>query len=241
VSRPRQAVVTGGTRGIGRAIAARLLAAGHSCLVTGTTPAPPAGLPDGADYHGVNLGDRRAAAEFSAMLSTLQPHILVNNVGINIKGDVAEFPDDNYDLLLDVNLRAPFSFIRSVLPGMINAGWGRIVNITSLWGVTGNPRNAAYCASKFGLDGLSASIAADVARHGVLVNCVAPGFIYTEAAAAAFTDDELEAVSATIPMGRLGQPDEVASLVSWLVSADNSYLTGQNILIDGGLTRTAHP
>jgi NAD(P)-dependent dehydrogenase (short-subunit alcohol dehydrogenase family) len=239
--RRQLAVVTGGTRGIGRAVVARLLDDGYDCLLTGTSAEAPSGLPRGSRYYSVDLSDRDALDVFASKLTMLRPTVLVNNVGVNLKGDTVGFPRREYDLLLDVNLRAPFLLIQAVLPGMIDAGWGRIVNITSLWGVSANARDAAYCASKFGLDGLAASIAAEVARCGVLVNSVAPGFIYTEAASEAYTEAELEAVSAEIPVGRLGRPDEVASLVSWLVSEDNTYLTGQNVLIDGGLTRTAKP
>jgi NAD(P)-dependent dehydrogenase (short-subunit alcohol dehydrogenase family) len=235
------AVVTGGTRGIGRAVASRLLSDGYQCLFTGTAAAPPPELPSGSRYYSVDFRDRDAVARFATELAELKPAVLVNNVGINLKGDTVGYQHQQYDILLDVNLRAPFVLIQAVLPGMIDAGWGRIVNITSLWGISANARDAAYTASKFGLDGLAASVAAEVARSGVLINSVAPGFIYTEAAADAYTQSELEAVSAEIPVGRLGRPEEVAALVSWLVSHDNTYLTGQNILIDGGLTRTAKP
>lgn len=235
------AIVTGGTRGIGGAIAARLATDGFDCVITGTSTKRPEGLDINTRYYGIDLRDRDALNVFSAELANWRPAVLVNNVGINIKGSTSEFADEQYDALLDANLRAPFVLTRAVLPGMIEASWGRIVNITSLWGITGNRLNAAYCASKFGLDGLTASLAAEVARHGILVNAVAPGFIYTEAAAEAYTDDELKLVSSQIPVGRLGTPAEVAALVSWLVSDENTYLTGQNILIDGGLTRTAKP
>lgn len=235
----KTAVVTGGTRGIGKAIAARLIADGVPCLVTGTSAEAPAHAPAGSRYFGVDLGDRARVRQLAGHLRELRPAILVNNAGINVKGDAAAFPDDEYDRMLEVNLRAPFVLIKAVLPGMLARNWGRIVNITSLWGVTGNPEDAAYCASKFGLDGMTASIAADTARSGVLINSVAPGFICTEAAEAAYTEAELKAVSAQIPVGRLGKPEEVASLVAWLASPENTYMTGQNLLIDGGLTRTA--
>lgn|SRR5487761_163622 len=235
----RMAVVTGGTRGIGRAIATRLLADGNDCLVVATADSAPPTLPKGAQYYGADLRSRAAAEKLADHLREIQPAILVNNVGLNIKGATAEFPVEDYDVLLDTNLRVPFILIRAVLPGMVAQNWGRIVNVTSLWGVSGNAEDAAYCASKFGLDGLAVSLAAEVARSGVLVNSVAPGFIYTEQAAEAYTDEALKAVSQQIPVGRLGKPEEVAALVSWLAGTENTYLTGQNILIDGGLTRTA--
>jgi NAD(P)-dependent dehydrogenase (short-subunit alcohol dehydrogenase family) len=237
----KKALITGGTRGIGRAIALRLADDGYRCLVTGTSMQRPEALPGSLEYHGVDLGDRDGLAKLMQKVGSWTPAILVNNAGINIKGATASFNLSDFDRLLGVNLRAPFALMQAALPAMISSGWGRIVNITSLWGLTGNPMDAAYCATKYGLDGLTTSIAAEVARHGVLVNAVAPGFIYTEAAQAAYSNDELKSVSSEIPLGRLGQCEEVAALVSWLVSEENSYMTGQNVLIDGGLTRTAKP
>ncbi len=235
------AIVTGAGRGIGRAIAERLLRDGHRCLVTGTTPDGAGRAPDGADYQVADLRNADHVEALAGVIRDSRPSILVNNAGINIKGSTADFATSAYDALHAVNVRAPFLLVAAALPGMVAASWGRIVNITSLWGIAGNPMNAAYCASKFGLDGLTASVAAEVASANILVNAVAPGYIYTEAAAEAFTPDALEAVSREIPVGRLGRPDEIASLVAWLVSDENSYMTGQNLLIDGGLTRTAHP
>jgi NAD(P)-dependent dehydrogenase (short-subunit alcohol dehydrogenase family) len=189
----------------------------------------------------LDLRRRDQVERFAAQILERRADVLVNNVGLNVKGATETFADDEYDTLLDVNLRAPFALIRAALPAMKDRGWGRIVNITSLWSLSGNRLDAAYCASKFGLDGLTASLAAEVAPSGVLANCVAPGFVLTEAAQAAYSPQDLESIGAQIPVGRLGKPAEIASLVSWLVSEQNTYLTGQNILIDGGLTRTAKP
>ena len=172
---------------------------------------------------------------------TCAPDVLVNNAGINVKGATATFRINQFDALHRVNLRAPFILTQAALPAMIDRGWGRIVNITSIWSVVAEAEDAAYCSAKFGLDGLTASIAAEVARHNVLVNAVAPGFTRTEAADAAYTPEELRATEELIPIGRLAQPGEIAALVGWLAGDKNTYLTGQNILIDGGLRRTAHP
>jgi NAD(P)-dependent dehydrogenase (short-subunit alcohol dehydrogenase family) len=237
----RLAVVTGGTRGIGGAIAHRLLADGYQCIFTGTSEVRPSYASSGGEYVPLDLRRRDQVERFAAQILECRPDVLINNVGLNVKGATETFADDEYDTLLDVNLRAPFALIRAALPAMKDRGWGRIVNITSLWSVSGNRLDAAYCASKFGLDGLTASLAAEVASSGVLANCVAPGFVLTEAAQEAYSPQDLKSIGAQIPVGRLGKPEEIASLVSWLVSEQNTYLTGQNILIDGGLTRTAKP
>ena len=235
----RAAVITGGTRGIGKAVALQLNADGYDCVITGTSPTPPEDIHPAFKFITAELRDRDSVDKLCDHIRSLKPSVVVNNVGLNIKGETASFRLPDYDALLDVNLRAPFQICQAALPGMVAQEGGRIVNITSLWGLSGNAKDAAYCASKFGLDGLTASLAAEVARCNVLVNSVAPGFILTEAAKEAFSPAELVAVSEKIPLGRLGQPGEVAALVAWLVSNQNTYLTGQNILIDGGLTRTA--
>jgi 3-oxoacyl-[acyl-carrier protein] reductase len=115
--------------------------------------------------------------------------------------------------------------------------WGRIVNISSIFGKVSREQRAAYSASKFGLDGMTVSLATEVAPCGILANCVAPGFIDTELTRSVLSSDQINAFKEQVPMKRLGTPEEVASLVSWLVSPDNSYLTGQNISIDGGFSR----
>jgi len=235
----RLALVTGGTRGIGRAIAARLLADGHDCIVTGTSPSAPASVPAGAAYHGADLADDEQLRALEALVARCEPSILVNNAWRNIPGETPGFEMSDYDLMHRVNLRAPFALIGAALPSMRRHGWGRIVSVTSIWGVNGHAANAAYCASKFGLDGLTASVAAEVARDGVLVNAVAPGYVATDQTIGHFSAEQMADLGEAIPAGRFAAPEEIAALVSWLVSAENTYLTGQNLLIDGGLTRTA--
>jgi len=210
-------------------------------VVTGTSEARPPGAPEGAGYQCADLGDDGQLEELTALVARITPGILVNNAGINIRGDTPTFAMDAYERLQRVNVRGPFSLIQAALPGMRARSWGRIVNITSIWGVLGNAENAAYCASKFALDGLTASVAAEVAADNILVNAVAPGYVHTDAVAAGYTAEMLATARQAIPLGRLASPDEIAALVCWLASDENTYMTGQNLLIDGGLTRTAHP
>jgi NAD(P)-dependent dehydrogenase (short-subunit alcohol dehydrogenase family) len=126
---------------------------------------------------------------------------------------------------------------RAVVGGMRQRGFGRIVNITSIFSIVSKERRASYSASKFGLDGMTAALAAEVAADGVLANCVSPGFVDTELTRRILGDDGMRELAARVPMRRFAQPHEIAALVAWLVGPDNSYVSGQNMVIDGGFTR----
>lgn len=236
-----KALVTAGTRGMGRAIALRLIQSGIECIVTGTTESSGESAPEGAETLVADLTLPADVARLADTISALQIDILVNNAGINIGGPTDEFADADFDALMTINLKAPFSLSRAAVPYMKQRGWGRIVNITSLWSVRAQRNDAAYCASKFGLDGLTASLAAELAPHGILVNAVAPGYILTDTVAKRFSQERIAKDAAVIPLGRYGKPEEIAEIVAWLASDANGYMTGQNLLVDGGLSRTAFP
>lgn len=236
-----KALVTAGTRGMGRAIALRLMRSGCECIVTGTTEASFGNAPEGAQTLAADLTVPADVARIADSISKLQIDILVNNAGINILGPTDKFTDIDFDALMTINLKTPFSLCRAAIPHMKQRGWGRIVNITSLWSVRAQRQDAAYCASKFGLDGLTASLAAELAPHGILVNAVAPGYILTDAVEKGFSPERIAKDSESIPLGRFGRPEEIAEVVAWLASDANGYMTGQNLVVDGGLTRTAFP
>ncbi|TPM19210.1 SDR family oxidoreductase [Mesorhizobium sp. B2-3-5] len=236
-----KALVTAGTRGMGRAIAQRLMQSGCECIVTGTTEVSCKNVPDGATGLAADLTRPADVARLAETIAGLEIDILVNNAGKNILGPTDEFADADFDALMTINLKAPFSLCRAVIPYMKQRGWGRIVNITSLWSVRAQRHDAAYCASKFGLDGMTASLAPELAPHGILVNAVAPGYILTDAVAKGFAEERIAKDAETIPLGRYGRPEEIAEIVAWLASSANSYMTGQNLLVDGGLSRTAFP
>ena len=230
-----KALVTGGTRGIGAAIAERLLADGVEVVVTGTRA--DASGPEGSGYRAVDFTDDAATEAFALDAAALDLDILVNNAGINKVAPFEEIEGADFDRIQQVNVRAPFMLCRAVLPSMRAKGWGRIVNICSVWGVISKEQRGSYSTSKFALDGMTAAISAEAAADGVLANCVSPGFIDTELTHRVLGDAGIAELTARVPARRLGRPEEVAALVSWLVSAENTYVTGQNVLIDGGFSR----
>jgi 3-oxoacyl-[acyl-carrier protein] reductase len=232
----RRAIVTGGTRGIGAAIAERLRAAGATVLVTGKRPRAD-GL-DGFEYRGVDFADGSALEAFAEEARDWAPDVLVNNAGINKLSQFAEIEPEDFDRIQAVNVRAPMLLSRSVVPGMRERGWGRIVNVASIWSVVSRPGRGSYSASKFALDGLTAALAAEVAADGVLVNCVSPGFVDTELTRSVLGDEGIARLVAEVPAGRLAQPAEIAALVAWLAGPENTFVSAQNIVIDGGFSRS---
>lgn len=231
----KTACVTGGTRGIGFAIAERLLSDGAHVIVTGTK-ADGSG-PQGSDYHAVDLSDLDAAQVFADTLSGLGVDILINNAGINKISPFADIATEDFTLIYKVNVVAPMILCRAVLARMRGKGWGRIVNISSIFGKVSKEQRGSYSASKFALDGMTAALSAEVARDGILVNCVAPGFIDTELTRRVLGDEGIRTLVEQVPVRRLGTAKEVAAFIAWLSSPENSFITGQNIAIDGGFTR----
>lgn len=229
------AVVTGGTRGIGRAIAERFIAEGARVLATGTRPGGPA--PKGCDYRAVDFTDSAATRVFADEIGRLGPDILINNAGINQNAPFAEIDPADFTRIQKINVEAPFLLCRAVVPSMKAKGWGRIVTISSIWGKISRAERGAYSTSKFAVDGMTAALAAEVAEHGILANCIAPGFIDTELTRGILGPDGIREVIAQIPARRLGQVEEIAAFVAWLAGPENTYISGQNIAIDGGFSR----
>ena len=236
----RTALVTGSTRGIGRAIAESLTAAGARVAVVGRDEARAkevaAALSPEARGFACNVAD---PASINALVEAVEREfgaidILVNNAGINRDNILFRIKDEDWDAVLDANLRGAFLAIRAASRGMMKRRWGRIINIASVVGVVGNKGQANYAASKAGLIGLTKTVAKELASRGILANVVAPGFIETDMTAA-MTDDANKALFTQIPLERLGQPADVASLVTFLASDFAGYITGQVIIVDGGM------
>lgn len=231
----KKVIVTGGTRGIGFAIATRLKHEGATVHITGTQPT--SSLSSDFIYHGVDFTAPQQVAKFSAVLAQQEPDILINNAGINVVNPFCDIELSDFSRLHQVNVEAPFQFCQAVVPGMKRKGWGRIVNITSIWSKLSKAGRASYSASKFAIDGMTAALAAEVAEYGILANCVAPGFIETDLTKEILGEAGMSEMKKQVPMKRLGKPEEVAALVAWLVGVENTYISGQNIVIDGGFTR----
>jgi 3-oxoacyl-[acyl-carrier protein] reductase len=231
----KTALVTGGTRGIGHAIAQRLQADGARVWITGVAPRE-SGF-GSMTYRAVDLSNRQATEHFAAEVEQVGFDILINNAGINTNNPFSAIRPDDYDSIQEVNVRAVFRLCQAVLPAMRRKRWGRIVNIASIFSVVSMEHRAAYSVSKFGLDGLTTALAAEVASEGILANCVSPGFIETDLTRKNLGENGIRELVAKVPMRRLGQPSEVAALAAWLAGPENTFISGQNIVIDGGFTR----
>jgi 3-oxoacyl-[acyl-carrier protein] reductase len=230
----RAALVTGGTRGIGAAIARALREAGCDVTVTGTAPTGRA--PAGCAYLAADFADAAQVARLAAQAADTGVSVLVNNAGINIIGPVEEYGVADFARLQQVNVAAPFALCRAVVPGMRTQRFGRIVNITSIFSVVSRRGRAAYSASKCALVGLTRALALEVAADNILVNCLAPGFVETDMTRRILGPQGMAETVERIPMGRFAQAEEIAAYVRFLASEANTYMTGQNLVVDGGLT-----
>jgi len=236
----KKILVTGATGGIGEAIAVALHGAGADVGISGRNEAKLKELE-------VKLGNRvhvlpadlSSAEGVEALVKNATEKmggvdVLINNAGLTRDGLSMRMKDEDWADVINVNLTAPFQLARAVQRGMMKARWGRIINIASIVGVTGNPGQANYCASKAGMIGWSKAMAAEIASRNITVNCIAPGFIAT-AMTDALTDDQKAVIDAKIPAGRMGTPDEIAAAALYLASTEAAYVTGQTIHVNGGM------
>lgn len=226
----RGAIVTGGARGLGRAIAEALAAKGARVHVFDRDPPDPA-IP-GVHVHGVDITD---AAAIGPALQALdpQPVLLVNNAGITRDRTIAKMSDDEWQSVIDVNLTGAFNMIRAVVPGMVEAGFGRIVDITSINGLRGKFGQANYSASKAGLIGLTKTAAHELGPKGITVNAIAPGMVLTEMALALPEEFRQKAVAESA-LGQLAEPKDIANAVLFLLSDGARMITGQVPQVDAG-------
>jgi len=237
----RIALVTGATRGIGAAIAAELAARGLRVIGTATTDEGAARItaalsPSGGK--GVRLDVTDAAAAEALVDSIVKEHgalhVLVNNAGITRDQLAMRMKDDDWDAVLDTNLKAVFRLCRAVMRPMMKQRYGRIVSVTSVVGASGNPGQANYAAAKAGVAGMTRALARELGSRGITVNCVAPGFIATDMTAA-LGGEQQKALAGQIPLGRLGQPADIAHAVAYLASPEAGYVTGEQLHVNGGM------
>ncbi len=236
----KKALVTGATGGIGAAIARSLHGLGAVVGISGRNEGKldelARELGDNVHILPVDLSDKDKIKDFikGAEEALGQIDILVNNAGLTRDGLSMRMSDNDWQDVIDVNLTAPFKLAQAVQRGMMKRRTGRIINISSVVGVTGNPGQCNYVASKAGMIGWSKSMAAELASRGITVNCVAPGFIAT-AMTDALTDDQKVAINANIPAKKMGSPDDIAAAVCYLASDEAAYVTGQTLHVNGGL------
>ncbi|MBL9033161.1 MAG: 3-oxoacyl-[acyl-carrier-protein] reductase [Rhodospirillaceae bacterium] len=236
----KTALVTGASGGIGGEIARQLHAQGATVGLSGTRVEPLQNLKSqlGMRAHVLpcdlgNVADTEQLMK-SAEAAMGGVDILVNNAGLTRDGLAMRMKDEDWQKVIDVNLTAGFRLARAALRGMMKKRWGRIIGITSIVGVTGNPGQANYAAAKAGMIGMSKAMAQEVASRGITVNCVAPGFIETQMTGV-LSEDQKSRIMASIPAGRLGQSAEVATAVVYLASSEAAYVTGQTIHVNGGM------
>lgn len=236
----KNALVTGSTRGIGRAIAQALADAGARVAIVGReksrADAVAADVGRGAQGFACDVSD---LAQITQLIGDVESafggvDILVNNAGVTRDNLMLRLKDEDWEAVINANLRSAFATTRAASRGMMKRRWGRIINIASVVGITGNKGQSNYAASKAGLIGLTKSVAKEYASRGILANVVAPGFIETDMTAA-MTPEARQTMSQQIPLERLGTPADIAGLVAFLASDRAAYITGQVIVVDGGL------
>jgi 3-oxoacyl-[acyl-carrier protein] reductase len=236
------ALVTGASRGIGAAIAQELARLGMRVIGTATTDAGATGIREAlvgyAGCSGRALDVTHAGAGEALVDSIVKEygglHVLVNNAGITRDNLAMRMKDEEWDAVLDANLKGVFRMSRAVMRAMMKQRYGRIINITSVVGASGNPGQANYAAAKAGVAGMTRALARELGSRNITVNCIAPGFIETDMTAG-LSDDQQKALLGQIPLGHLGQPTDIAHAVAYLASPGASYVTGQELHVNGGM------
>ena len=218
--KPRNVLITGASRGIGKSLSQLFKDQGYQVIAPSRSE--------------LDLADPKSLKDYIAKISNLKVDILINNAGINLIYPIQEIPGDVWDQILQINLTAPFQLIQAVVPHMIQNKWGRILNISSIYGLISRVGRAAYSTSKAGLNSLTRTSAVEFGEHQVLVNAICPGFVDTDMTHINNSEEKIRELSAAIPLRRLADIDEIARFAYFLCSEENTYITGQSIPIDGG-------
>ncbi|MGE4266589.1 MAG: SDR family NAD(P)-dependent oxidoreductase [Deferribacterales bacterium] len=215
----KNVLVTGGAKGIGKAICDEFRSCGYNVF----SPA----------RQEMDISNPDSIHNYAESLKTAID-VLVNNAGINILGGIEEIDENDIAAMINTNLTGPLALIKAIVPYMKKNGYGRIINISSIWGVRSKERRLLYSASKFGINGVTKSLAGELGKYNILVNSVAPGYVNTELTQKNVSPEEQAKIKSTIPLGRFAEPCEIAKVVRFLGSEDNTYITGQVITADGG-------
>lgn len=235
-------LITGATKGIGKAAAILFVERGAQVIITGTGIQPPNdpffyGNKDHLIYCQADFSNRKNINEFIARLKAYSKiDVCVNNAGINILSSIEEVQDDEYDTMLSVNINAPLAICKHLAGLMKEQQYGRIVNIASIWSVLSKTRRTSYSITKNAIVGLTKNLSVELASFGIMVNAISPGFTMTELTKKNLSPVEIEKLSGEVPAGRFADPVDIANVILFLSSKENSYLTGQNIIVDGGFT-----
>jgi 3-oxoacyl-[acyl-carrier protein] reductase len=234
-------LVTGSTRGIGRAVAIQLGALGANVIVTGTSADPPSDLSSvfgqKAAYLQGEFTSNEGIERFLIELDRYpEIHACVNNAGINRLNSVEDVLEQDYRDLFTVNVDAPFKLCQYLAPKMKTQQYGRIVNVASIWSVITKPKRSVYTMTKNAIIGMTETFAVELAPFGICVNAISPGFTLTELTKSTLTEQDYRELSLQVPASRFADPEEIANVIVFLSSSSNSYMTAQNIIVDGGFT-----
>jgi 3-oxoacyl-[acyl-carrier protein] reductase len=235
----KKVLVTGATRGIGKVIADDLYSLGADVILTGTDRKVidelNARKEDRKEYFCVDFSDVQSTNTFIASLEKHEKiDVCINNAGINRIDAFEDTKEKDFDDMVAVNLKGPYMVSRSVCKKMKERGYGRIVNISSIWGVISKEKRSIYSSTKFGLIGLTKTLSNEMAKYGVLVNAVSPGFVLTDLTRSTLTEEEMDELAKQVPAGRLAVPEDISRAVLFLASELNTYITGKNLIVDGG-------
>ena len=229
----QNALVTGGTRGIGKQIAEDLVDLGAQVIITGTKE-PKGKISQNIQFVPVNFLDDSSTDDFLNMISNETFDVCINNAGINRIDPFREVKHEDWNDIIKVNLTAPFKVQQTVSRSMVRRKYGRVVNIASVWSEISTPKRASYSSSKFGLRGLTLASAAELAQYNVLINAVSPGFTLTDLTRNVLGPERMKEIAQQIPMRRMAEVDEISRVVLFVASRLNTYISGQNIVADGG-------
>ncbi|MBU0496605.1 MAG: SDR family oxidoreductase [Candidatus Thermoplasmatota archaeon] len=232
----KTALVTGGTRGIGKSIVKLLLENGCNVIYTGTKKQPTQKI-SGATYRQLDLSNNKNIQEFEQWVLQEIPKvdILINNAGINIIDSIEQITNDDWDKVIQINLTGAMKLTRIISKIMkTNKNGGKILNISSIFGIISKTKRTTYSSSKFGLIGLTKASSLDLAQYNILVNALCPGFTLTELTQSILSREEIHKITQDIPLNRFAQPHEIAEIAVFLCSDQNNYITGQTIIADGG-------